>query len=92
MLPCGGVLAYYQGVQIFTQEIPFSGVSSFMAMVAITQGKRPSRPTHLAFTENLWTLMQRCWDNDPHLRPKASEVLQTLHALSASRSFRRPLV
>ena len=67
-----------QCVQVFTHEVPFSGVQPFMAMLAITQGKRPSRPTHLTFTENLWALMQRCWDHDPHLRPDVSEVLQFL--------------
>ncbi|KAF9642058.1 hypothetical protein BDM02DRAFT_2731187 [Thelephora ganbajun] len=44
------------------------------------QGERPLRPTHPTFTENLWTLVQRCWDHDPHLRPEASEVLTVLHA------------
>ena len=78
--------------QIFTCEIPFGNISSPMAMLAITQGKRPPRPTHPNFTENLWMLMQRCWDNDPHLRPEASEVLHTLHTLLVSNSFRSPLV
>ena len=77
----------YQYTQIFSQEIPFSSISSFMAMLAITQGKRPPRPPHSTFTENLWTLMQRCWDDDPHLRPEASEVLKTLLTLSVSYPF-----
>ena len=47
-------------------------------MLAITQGRRPPRPTHPNFAENLWTLMQRCWDQDPHLRPEVSEALQVL--------------
>jgi len=53
-----------------------------MAMLAIVQGKRPPRPTHPTFTEDLWTLIQRCWDGDPHSRPQASEVALQLLTLS----------
>ena len=51
-------------------------------------GKRPSRPTHPTLTDYLWTLIQRCWDQDPHLRPEVSEALQVL-TLSVSHPFRR---
>jgi len=49
-----------------------------MAVLAIREGKRPPRPIHPAFTEELWTLMQRCWARDSCLRPDAAEVLQIL--------------
>ncbi|KAF9642914.1 kinase-like protein [Thelephora ganbajun] len=65
-------------IEVFTGTTPFSNRSSSMAMRDITQGKRPPRPTHPTFTEILWTLMQRCWDQNPRLRPDASEVLQIL--------------
>ena len=68
----------YQYIQVFNRAVPFGDLSSFMAMLAITQGKRPPRPTHPAFTENLWGLVQRCWDHNPHLRPEVSEVSQGL--------------
>ena len=84
-------LAYchFISTQAFTGEIPFSKISATMAMVVITQGGRPQRPTHPTFTENLWTLMQRCWDHDPHSRPEVSEVLQALLTPSVSLSFQR---
>ncbi|KAF9643680.1 kinase-like protein, partial [Thelephora ganbajun] len=62
------------------------GTSSFMAILAIMQGKRPPRPVHPAVTEDLWKFMQRCWDHDPHSRPEISEVLQTLLTSSVSHS------
>jgi len=71
-------------IQVFTGAVPFSDGSSPTAMLAIMQGRRPPRPTHPAFTENLWTLMQRCWNCDPHLRPEASEVFQALLSPSVS--------
>jgi anti-sigma factor ChrR (cupin superfamily) len=60
-------------------------------MFAITQGTRPPRPTHPTFTENLWTLMRRCWDHDPHLRPEVSEVLQLLTLSVCKRLISRTL-
>jgi len=79
-------------MQVFTGAIPFSDGSSLMAMLAIIQGQRPPRPTHPAFTENLWTLMQCCWDDQPHLRPEASETLQVLLSLSAPHPSCKPLI
>ncbi|KAF9644381.1 kinase-like protein, partial [Thelephora ganbajun] len=65
-------------VMVFTGMIPFSSDAYPLAMFSIIQGRHPSRPTHPTFTENLWTLMQRCWGHNPHLHPDASEVLQIL--------------
>jgi serine/threonine protein kinase len=70
--------------QLFTGAIPFRNHTSAMAISAIIQGRRPPRPTHPTFTERLWTLMQRCWDQDPHLRPEVSELLQVLASVSCS--------
>jgi len=65
-------------MQVFTGRAPFSDRTPVMAMLLMTQGERPPRPTHPTFTEELWTLTQRCWYHDPHLRPEVSEVLQVL--------------
>ena len=40
----------------------------------IVQGEHPPRLMHPAFTESLWTLMQRCWNPDPQLRSEFSEI------------------
>ena len=77
----------FVSIQVFTGAIPFSQGSSVMAVLAITQGRRPPRPTHLIFTESLWVLMQRCWGQDPQSRPEASEVLRVLITPSVSRRF-----
>jgi len=75
-------------IQVFTSAVPFGGLSTTGAILSIVQGKRPPRPTHPTFTEDLWTLTQRCWNQDPHLRPNILEVLQVLPTLSVSRLFR----
>lgn len=46
--------------------------------MAIMRGDRPQRPTHPACSDELWALVQRCWNRDPHLRPEVSEVFQVL--------------
>lgn len=65
-------------IQVFTGAIPFGDGPPMMAVLAISQGRRPPRPTHPTFTTKLWTLMVRCWNQDPRLRPKALEVLKVL--------------
>ena len=56
-------------------------------MVIMINNMRPPRPTHPTFTDSLWELMRRCWDDNPQLRPEASEVLQILLTLSVPRLF-----
>ena len=56
-------------------------------MLAIMGGKRPSRPAHQALTDELWTLMQRCWNQDPHSRPEVSEALKFLPIALVSHPF-----
>ena len=76
----------FVSTQVFTGAIPFSGYTDAWAISAINQGTRPPRPTHPTFTEELWILMQRCWDKDPHSRPKTSEALQVFLTALVSRS------
>ena len=83
---------HFVSIQVFTGAIPFSNSSSVVAMIAITQGERPPRPTHPTFTEDMWTLMRCCWDHDPHLRPEVSKVLQVLLTPSVSCSFQQSYV
>ena len=66
-------------IQIFTGAVPFADRSALLAMLALTRGERPPRPTHPALTEDLWESMQQSWNDDPCLRPKISEVLKVPH-------------
>ena len=79
-------------MQVFTGASPFGNRRTIQVIMAITQGRRPPRPTHPTFTEDLWTLIQRCWDHDPYLRPGVSEVLQVLLTPSVSRLFRKSCI
>ena len=57
---------------------------SSAAQSAIKAGKRPIRPTHQAFTNELWALTEHCWDPVPELRPEISAVFETLRGLLVS--------
>jgi len=83
VIHCAKNFAYRRSVemQVFTGAIPFGDSPPFVAMLAISQGRRPPRPTHPTFTTELWTLMGRCWNQEPRLRPKAPEVLGVLRSV-----------
>lgn len=77
--------------QVFTDSVLFGG-SGIMVVVDIMQGRRPPRPEHPAVTSQLWKLIQRCWNQAPHLRPQAEEVLKWLLESFVSRRFSRLLI
>ena len=62
-------------MKIFTGAVPFSNCSVVTSATHIIQGKRPPRPTNPALTDDLWALMQRCWDQEPHSRPQVSGLV-----------------
>jgi len=47
-------------------------------MIKIIQGERPPRPTNSALTDDVWALMEMCWEQEPQSRPVMREVLQVL--------------
>jgi hypothetical protein len=71
--------------QVFTGIVPFSGRPIDAVAVSIMQGKRPERPTHPTFTEDEWSLMQNCWNDDHNARPLALKVLARLEDLTRRR-------
>jgi len=50
-------------------------------MLMIAGGERPPRPTHPALTDALWSLTQRCWDQDALRRPQGLQILRSLYVL-----------
>ena len=71
--------------QVLTGEAPFSSEKTNWTVVqAVFRGDRPSRPAHRSCTDDLWALIQRCWDHEPHLRPDILEVSQTFSSVSTN--------
>ncbi|KAG5726124.1 Serine/threonine-protein kinase HT1, partial [Termitomyces sp. T112] len=73
--------------EVYTGNIPFHHISRDATVIAQkTQlGCRPMRPTEESpaweewgLTEDVWALMEDCWQNDPVKRPTADQVIQRL--------------
>ena len=50
-------------------------------MLAILEGGRPEKPenaTDLGFTEGLWETVEKCWVEDPSMRPDVEDILSCL--------------
>ncbi|KAF9793424.1 kinase-like domain-containing protein [Thelephora terrestris] len=78
-------------IEAFTSTAPFSDKPAHVAMSAIISSQRPPRPTSSMLTEELWILMQRCWDREPQRRPKALEVLSSFDIPAWKCLISRPL-
>ncbi|KAF9789397.1 kinase-like domain-containing protein [Thelephora terrestris] len=61
-------------IEAFTGAAPFSDKPPHEARLAVTGGERPSRPARPALTNGQWSLIQRCWDHEPHFRPRALRI------------------
>jgi hypothetical protein len=69
--------------QVHTGRQPFHHLSSeFAVFMDVSAGRRPARPAPkeclggLGIPDALWSLIQRCWAQDPAHRPTAAEVLE----------------
>ena len=63
-------------MKVFAGKLPFEGLPPCTLITKVMGGDRPERPEDL--TEDVWSLMQWCWQPDPHQRPEMSTVLQHL--------------
>lgn len=68
----------YPLAKAFTGNIPFSDSNPTTAITTIIQGGRPERPAHPNLTESLWTVIQKCWAQNPRDRPQMSQVTEHL--------------
>jgi len=74
---------YYE---IFTGAIPFFDCPRESTVIAkVKEGGRPTCPskvdtpwTEWGLTDDMWSLMQECWQHDPVARPKIGQIVQRL--------------
>ena len=81
---------------MFSGEFPFDDVTEHRLIPILEQGKRPTRPSHArsgtrGLNDDMWHLMERCWDQDPTKRPAASQIVQDLCHLPGRAQDKRPL-
>jgi len=70
-------------IEAFTGKAPFYGVAPTTVAVGVLSGKRPTRPTHQSLTNDIWEMIERCWDKDLQHRPDISEVVHCLQTALA---------
>ncbi|PCH44518.1 kinase-like protein, partial [Wolfiporia cocos MD-104 SS10] len=71
--------------EVFTEKIPFQDHARDATVIwtAVNQQRRPLRDpaSHWrGLSDNIWELIDRCWNHDPAQRPFIDEVLQSLNA------------
>jgi len=71
--------------EAFTGKAPFYGVVLTTVALGVLAGKRPPRPAHRDLTDDLWEMVERCWNEDPQHRPEISEVILCLRTTLALR-------
>ena len=80
---------------MFSGKFPFYDVHDHVLIRASEQRKRPARPLHAwsrtrGLNDDMWHLMERCWDQDPTKRPTASQIVQDLYYLPGRTPDKRP--
>lgn len=84
--PATDVYAWaYVCYEIFTGLVPFSGYPDHFVMMQVTKGARPTLPVKTkeqyrawGLTDDIWALINECWEHDQTNRPKSSEVISRL--------------
>jgi len=74
--------------EIFTDLLPFSEDRTEQTVLRkVLSGARPTRPPRImeqliarGLTDNIWALMNDCWERDPDNRPSMTEALSRLFA------------
>lgn len=50
-------------------------------IAAVGRGERPKRPSESKLADEIWVMMQECWDPLPERRPKPRAILRTVQDL-----------
>ena len=69
----------------FTGKAPFHDSTPTSAAVGVLSGSRPGRPAYPSITDDLWSMINRCWNREPERRPEISQVVLCLRATSLRR-------
>ena len=65
-------------MEVITGTVPFSDFQAITVVAKTADGERPPRPDNPALTDDVWALIQGCWDKDPQSRPGMRRLLKDL--------------
>jgi len=73
-------------LEIYTGNYPFSDILRDGAVILkVTEGQRPIRPSTgmgRAISDDLWCLIELCWQQAPSDRPQMLDVVERLESMS----------
>lgn len=64
----------------FAGRAPFSDEGGIAGIYAMLNGRRPPRPNHPELSNNLWEMIEGCWQSEPARRRAIAEVVIALDA------------
>ena len=83
--------------EVLSGQVPFASFNCHAVTQRVMEGERPERPKGVAgvwFTDDIWRMLNRCWDARPEGRPSIAAVLECLdqipgesHSLSVGEDF-----
>jgi len=68
-------------IEVFSGEIPFLGVGNQRVVSKVIAGDQPPRPAaspKVGLSDDIWAMMQTCWQHEPQKRPHIREVVTIL--------------
>ena len=74
---------YALGMVIYeaiTGHFPYHKYPDLIVFLKVLDGKRPTREA--GFTDELWEMLELCWEPQPSARPSIGEVLERLESVS----------
>ena len=66
-------------VEVYTGKVPFPEEPPAMAPSRVLKGERPEMPQdseQIGVTDDIWALLERCWQQDPKKRPTMEKVVR----------------
>ena len=67
--------------EVLSGELPFSSYVDYTVIAKVLDGERPERPQGLEgmwFTDDIWSVLEHCWEPVPGNRLSVPQVLQSL--------------
>ena len=73
--------------EVLSGKAPFMPLKEYIVMRKVLEGERPRMPEGTEggwFTDDLWGLVNLCWEAQPDNRPSIEAVLERLNQVSAT--------
>ncbi|KAG1740777.1 kinase-like domain-containing protein, partial [Suillus paluster] len=77
--------------EIFDGHPRFSEMSVPQLITAVVNDERPSRPVALQLDDDMWNLMNQCWQKNSASRPCAIDIVQCLQSMDTNAGGTSPV-